>query len=78
MGRRASIPPQHSRETSWAAATPTSENETPSLAEMMRVAYPNVDLSQPGFALQLLFVRLNVESPACLSAGLSIRWRLRR
>ena len=44
-------------------------NETPRLAEMTRVAYPNVDLSQPGFALQLLFVRLNVESPGVPQRG---------
>lgn len=68
-GRRASIPPQHSRETSCAAATPTSENETPRLAEMTGVAYPNVDLSQPGFALQLLIAGWSVESPGAPQRG---------
>ena len=32
--------------------------ESPTLADMMRVAFPNADLGEPGFALQVLFVQL--------------------
>ena len=32
--------------------------ETPTLEEVMRLAFPNADLTEPGFALQVLFVQL--------------------
>lgn len=48
--------------------------ETPSLAEMMAVAFPNVDLSDPGFGLQLLFVQFGTLAIGFAAAALVGGW----
>jgi ABC-2 type transport system permease protein len=49
-------------------------DETPSLAEMMRAAFPNVDLSDPGFGLQLLFVQFGTLIIGFAAAALVGGW----
>ena len=48
--------------------------ETPTLGEVMRVAFPNADLSQPGFALQVLFVQLGTLLGGAAAAALVGGW----
>jgi ABC-2 type transport system permease protein len=48
--------------------------ETPTLEEVMRLAFPNADLSQPGFALQVLFVQLGTIFGAAAAAALVGGW----
>lgn len=48
--------------------------ETPSLAEIMRAAFPNVDLSDPGFGLQLLFVQFGTLIIGLAAAALVGGW----
>lgn len=48
--------------------------ETPTLAQVMRVAFPNADLSQPGFALQVLFVQLGTLLGGAAAAALVGGW----
>ncbi|HEX7172298.1 MAG TPA: hypothetical protein VF365_06815 [Candidatus Limnocylindria bacterium] len=49
-------------------------DEAPSLAEIMRAAFPNVDLSDPGFALQLLFVQFGTLIIGFAAAALVGGW----
>ena len=49
-------------------------DETPSLAEIMRAAFPNVDLSDPGFGLQLLFVQFGTLIIGFAAAALVGGW----
>jgi ABC-2 type transport system permease protein len=48
--------------------------ETPTLAEIMRTAFPNADLGQPGFALQVLFVQLGTLLGGAAAAALVGGW----
>ncbi len=48
--------------------------ESPSLAEIMRAAFPNVDLSDPGFGLQLLFVQIGTLIIGFAAAALVGGW----
>ena len=48
--------------------------ETPTLEQIMRVAFPNADLSQPGFALQVLFVQLGTLLGGAAAAALVGGW----
>ena len=48
--------------------------ENPSLAEIFRVAFPNVDLADPGFALQLLFVQFGTLAIGFATAALVGGW----
>jgi ABC-2 type transport system permease protein len=49
-------------------------DETPSLAQIMRAAFPNVDLSDPGFGLQLLFVQFGTLVIGFAAAALVGGW----
>jgi ABC-2 type transport system permease protein len=48
--------------------------DTPTLEEVMRVAFPRADLSQPGFALQVLFVQLGTLLGGAAAAALVGGW----
>ncbi len=48
--------------------------ETPTLEEVMRLAFPNADLTEPGFALQVLFVQLGTIFAGFAAAGLVGGW----
>ena len=48
--------------------------EVPSLAEIMEAAFPGVDLSDPGFGLQLLFVQLGTMIMGFAAAALVGDW----
>ena len=48
--------------------------ETPTLEQVMRVAFPNADLGQPGFALQVLFVQLGTLLGGAAAAALIGGW----
>jgi ABC-2 type transport system permease protein len=48
--------------------------ETPTLEEVMRLAFPNADLDQPGFALQVLFVQLGTLLGGAAAASLVGGW----
>lgn len=48
--------------------------ETPTLEQVMRVAFPNADLTQPGFALQVLFVQLGTLLGGAAAAALVGGW----
>jgi ABC-2 type transport system permease protein len=48
--------------------------ETPSLAEVMRLAFPNVDIGDPGFALQLMFVQIGTLFIGFAAAALVGGW----
>jgi ABC-2 type transport system permease protein len=49
-------------------------DETPSLRQIMEAAFPGVDLSDPGFGLQLLFVQLGTLVIGFASAALVGGW----
>ena len=48
--------------------------EAPTLAEIMRTAFPNADIGQPGFALQVLFVQLGTILGGAAAASLVGGW----
>jgi len=48
--------------------------EAPTLEEVFRAAFPNADLSQPGFALQVLFVQLGTLLGGAAAAALVGGW----
>ena len=48
--------------------------ETPSLRDVMQAAFPNVDLSEPGFGLQLLFVQFGTLVIGFAAAALVGGW----
>jgi ABC-2 type transport system permease protein len=48
--------------------------ETPTLEQVMRLAFPNADLTEPGFALQVLFVQLGTIFAGFAAAGLVGGW----
>jgi ABC-2 type transport system permease protein len=48
--------------------------ETPTLEQVMRLAFPNADLTQPGFALQVLFVQLGTLLGGAAAAALVGGW----
>jgi ABC-2 type transport system permease protein len=48
--------------------------ETPSLAEMMRAVFPDADLADPGFGLQLLFVQFGTLAIGFAAAALVGGW----
>jgi ABC-2 type transport system permease protein len=48
--------------------------ETPTLAEIMRTAFPNADIGEPGFALQVLFVQLGTLFGGAAAAALVGGW----
>lgn len=48
--------------------------ETPTLEQVMRLAFPNADLTEPGFALQVLFVQLGTILAGFAAAGLVGGW----
>jgi ABC-2 type transport system permease protein len=48
--------------------------ETPTLEDVMRLAFPNADLTEPGFALQVLFVQLGTIFAGFAAAGLVGGW----
>ncbi len=48
--------------------------ETPTLEEVFRAAFPNADLGEPGFALQLIFVQIGTLLGAAASAALIGGW----
>jgi ABC-2 type transport system permease protein len=48
--------------------------ETPTLEEVMHLAFPNADLTEPGFALQVLFVQLGTIFAGFAAAGLVGGW----
>jgi ABC-2 type transport system permease protein len=48
--------------------------ETPTLKEIMRLAFPNADLGEPGFALQVLFVQLGTLLGGAAAAALVGGW----
>lgn len=48
--------------------------ENPSLAEIFRLAFPDVDLADPGFALQLLFVQFGTLAIGFAAAALVGGW----
>jgi ABC-2 type transport system permease protein len=49
-------------------------DDTPSLADVMRAAFPDVDLSDPGFGLQLLFVQFGTLVIGFAAAALVGGW----
>jgi ABC-2 type transport system permease protein len=57
-----------------AADLQTVIEETPTLEQIMRLAFPNADLSQPGFALQVLFVQLGTLLGGAAAAALVGGW----
>jgi ABC-2 type transport system permease protein len=48
--------------------------ETPTLEEVFRAAFPNADLGEPGFALQVIFVQLGTLLGAAAAAALVGGW----
>jgi ABC-2 type transport system permease protein len=48
--------------------------ETPTLEEVFRLAFPNADLGEPGFALQVLFVQLGTMLGGAAAAALVGGW----
>jgi ABC-2 type transport system permease protein len=48
--------------------------EAPTLEEVMRIAFPNADLTSPGFALQVLFVQLGTLFGGAAAAALVGGW----
>jgi ABC-2 type transport system permease protein len=48
--------------------------EMPTLAEFIRVAFPNVDLSGPGFALQLVFMQIGTLFTGFAAATILAGW----
>jgi ABC-2 type transport system permease protein len=48
--------------------------ETPSLSQIMQAAFPNVDLADPGFGLQLLFVQFGTLAIGFAAAALVGGW----
>ena len=48
--------------------------QTPSLADVMRAAFPDVDLSDPGFGLQLLFVQFGTLAIGFAASALVGGW----
>jgi ABC-2 type transport system permease protein len=48
--------------------------ETPTLADVMRIAFPNADLGEPGFAYQVLFVQIGTLLAGFAAAGLVGGW----
>jgi ABC-2 type transport system permease protein len=48
--------------------------ETPTLEEVFRLAFPNADLGEPGFALQVLFVQLGTLLGGAAAAALVSGW----
>ena len=49
-------------------------DETPTLADLMRTAFPNADLADPGFALQVLFVQIGTIFGGAAAAALVGGW----
>jgi ABC-2 type transport system permease protein len=48
--------------------------ETPTLEEVFRAAFPNADIGEPGFALQLIFVQIGTLLGAAAAAALVGGW----
>jgi ABC-2 type transport system permease protein len=48
--------------------------ETPTLEEVFRAAFPNADLGEPGFALQVIFVQIGTLLGAAAAAALVGGW----